>query len=96
MTSPALTLYGRQWCHLCDDLLAALEALRAAYAFSVKVIDVDSDPALEHRFNEIVPVLMWGDVELCRYHFDDARVRAALSGAEAVCARASASVTGDP
>ncbi|VVD92068.1 glutaredoxin [Pandoraea terrae] len=82
MSAPALTLYGRKWCHLCDDMLAALEALRPAYDFSVTVIDVDSDPALEARFDEIVPVLMLGAMELCRYRFDDAGVRAALDGGE--------------
>lgn len=78
MTVPALTLYGRKWCHLCDDMLAALEALRPAYDFSVTVIDVDSDPVLESRYDEIVPVLALGGRELCRYRFDAAAVRAVL------------------
>lgn len=70
MTAPALTLYGRKWCHLCDDMLAALEAMRPAWDFSVTVVDVDSDPALEAKYDEIVPVLALGERELCRYHFD--------------------------
>ncbi|MFJ2993129.1 glutaredoxin family protein [Pandoraea sp. NPDC087047] len=70
MTAPALTLYGRKWCHLCDDMLAALEAMRPAWDFSVTVIDVDSDPVLEAKYDEIVPVLALGERELCRYRFD--------------------------
>lgn len=70
MTAPALTLYGRKWCHLCDDMLAALEAMRPAWDFSVTVVDVDSDPVLEAKYDEIVPVLALGQRELCRYRFD--------------------------
>ncbi|MFM0287753.1 glutaredoxin family protein [Paraburkholderia megapolitana] len=79
MTAAPLTLYGRGWCHLCDDMLAALEPLLAEFGVQVEVIDIDADPALETRFNEWVPVLVCDGVELCHYHLDEARVRAALA-----------------
>ena len=83
MTHPArmapLTLYGRAWCHLCDDMQAALEPLLAEFGARVEVIDIDADPALEARYNELVPVLVCDGVELCHYHLDEGRVRAALS-----------------
>ncbi|MCC2960610.1 glutaredoxin family protein [Massilia sp. IC2-278] len=73
------TLYSRSWCHLCEDMLAALRALaHPGQAFDVEVIDVDADPVLEARFNELVPVL-YGDLaepELCHYFLDEAAVRA--------------------
>jgi len=73
------TLYSRSWCHLCEDMQAALRALeQPGQAFDVEVIDVDADPALEARFNELVPVL-YGDLaepELCHYFLDEAGVRA--------------------
>lgn len=72
--SPALTLYGRTYCHLCDDMLRGLQDLQSAIAFEVAVIDVDSDPRLEARFGEWVPVLMHGEHELCHYHLDTAAV----------------------
>ncbi len=65
-----MTLYGRSWCHLCEEMLAALEPLRAEFGFRVAVIDVDSDPQLEARHGERVPVLMHGETELCHYHLD--------------------------
>jgi glutaredoxin-like protein DUF836 len=71
-----LVLYSRKYCHLCDEMLAALSALDAT--LSPEVMDVDSDPALEARFGEHVPVLMLGDVELSRHRLDVARVRAYL------------------
>lgn len=71
---PALTLYSRTWCHLCDEMLGGLQALQVARPFDLTVVDVDSDPALEQRFGEWVPVLMHGDRELCHYHLDSAAV----------------------
>jgi glutaredoxin len=80
MTSPApLTLYGRAWCHLCEDMRAALEPLLAEFGAQVDVVDVDADALLEARYNELVPVLVCDGVELCHYHLDVARVRAALA-----------------
>jgi len=67
---PVLTLYSRTWCHLCEDMLSGLQVLQAGRSFELTVIDVDSDPALEQRFGERVPVLMHGDRELCHYHLD--------------------------
>ena len=68
MKSVRLTLYGRAWCHLCDDMLAGLETLRNEYGFSIDVVDVDADPALAHTYNERVPVLLVDGRELC-HHF---------------------------
>ena len=68
-------LYSRSYCHLCDDMLAALENLRAEFDFSVEVIDVDADEALIERYDELVPVLVGrhlGRTErrLCHYFLD--------------------------
>lgn len=73
-SGPALTLYSRTWCHLCDDMLAGLQSLQSGHSFELTVVDVDSDPVLEQRFGEWVPVLMHGDRELCHYHLDSAAV----------------------
>ena len=82
-----LTLYGRSYCHLCDDMKNALEPLRRSFSFVLHEVDVDSDPALEARFDELVPVLMTGgpaaspqDVrELCHYFLDVPAVQAWLA-----------------
>jgi len=76
------TLYSRSYCHLCEDMLAALNALQGpGLRFTVDVIDVDADPALVERFDELVPVLYGepaGD-ELCHYFLDEAAVRRYLA-----------------
>ncbi len=71
-----LTLYSRSYCHLCDEMLAALAPLLGEYGVAVDVVDVDSDAALEQRFGTLVPVLLHADTELCHYHLDTAKVRA--------------------
>lgn len=76
------TLYSRSYCHLCEDMLAALKAIDGSELFTVDVIDVDADPALLARFDELVPVL-FGDLaapELCHYFLDRAAVTAYVAG----------------
>ena len=61
-------------------MLAALESLRGEFVFEVAVVDVDADPALEARYDELVPVLADGEGrELCHYHLDLPKVREYLS-----------------
>ena len=74
-----LTVYSRTYCHLCDDLIAALRVLQGPFSFDVAVVDVDSEAALEERHGERVPVLMHGERELCHYFLDEPAVRAYLS-----------------
>lgn len=76
------TLYARGYCHLCDDMLAALRALETAQQpFAISVLDVDADPALVARFDELVPVLYGApdQPELCHYFLDPAAVQAYLA-----------------
>jgi hypothetical protein len=78
------TLYSRGYCHLCEDMLAALQALQAgALRFDIDVIDIDDErhAAALARFDELVPVL-YGDLrqpELCHYFLDEAAVRAYMA-----------------
>lgn len=76
---PVLTVYSRSYCHLCDDMIAGLQALQARHRFELRVEDVDSTPELERRYGELVPVLMHGERELCHYHLDAAAVTAYLA-----------------
>ena len=60
-------------------MLTALEALRGEFpyvSFAVEVLDVDADPELEARYDELVPVLADHEgSELCHYFLDHAKVR---------------------
>ena len=79
-------LYSRTYCHLCDDMLAALQAFSGEFAFTVEVVDVDADEALVVQYDELVPVLLGckgggAAVQLCHYFLDEARFRAFMAAA---------------
>lgn len=78
--APVFTVMSRQWCHLCHDLVMALEPIAAEFGWKIEVFDVDQDARLEARWNEWVPVLLHGEHELCHYHLDEAAVRAYCAG----------------
>ncbi|HRA82231.1 MAG TPA: glutaredoxin family protein [Thauera sp.] len=74
------TVLSREWCHLCHELVDALAPIAVEYGWSVEVVDVDQHAELEARWDELVPVLLHGDHELCHYHLDEAAVRAYCRG----------------
>ena len=74
-----LTLMSRGYCHLCHDMEAELAPLAAEFGATVTVVDVDADPALEAKYDELVPVLLHGETELCHYFLDGAKTREYLA-----------------
>lgn len=54
--------------------------LAEEFGASVRVLDVDSDPVLEARYDQLVPVLLHGETELCHYFLDETKIREYLAG----------------
>ncbi|MCS7007362.1 MAG: glutaredoxin family protein [Thermoleophilia bacterium] len=50
-------LYTAAGCGLCDDALAVLQAARSELGFSLEVVAIDGDDALERRYRALVPVV---------------------------------------
>ena len=75
-----LTLISRGYCHLCHDMEVAIKPLAEEFGAQVTIIDVDANPDLEARYDELVPVLLHGEIELCHYFLDEAKTREYLSG----------------
>jgi hypothetical protein len=63
-------------------MLGALRAFmaRQGLPYTVDVVDVDADPALVARFDELVPLLYAGGAELCHYFLDEAALADHLAG----------------
>ncbi len=83
---PYFIIYSRSWCHLCEDMLLALRAL-VGNELRVDVIDVDADPVLVERYDELVPVLMGvatdrAPEQICNYFLNDNAVRDFLARSE--------------
>jgi thioredoxin reductase (NADPH) len=74
-----LSLYSRSYCHLCQEMLTALESLRGEFAFDIEVVDIDADAVLAEKYNDWVPVLAAGDNDLCHYFLDEPKVREYLT-----------------
>lgn len=75
-----LTLLSRSYCHLCHDMEVALTPLAEEFGATVTVLDVDADAALEAKYDELVPVLLHGDTELCHYFLNEPKTRKYLAG----------------
>ncbi len=76
------TVYSRQGCHLCEDLLAQLIQLQQVRDFNIAEVDVDSSPQLIEQYGSQVPVVTCGDEKLCHYFLDQAAVMQALAGVD--------------
>ncbi|MES2933838.1 MAG: glutaredoxin family protein [Pseudomonadota bacterium] len=80
MKTCSLTIYSRSYCHLCDDMVAALRSLQTPYELVIDVVDVDADSDLLAMYDELVPVLVGirpngEQVKLCHYYLDEVVVR---------------------
>jgi methylated-DNA-protein-cysteine methyltransferase-like protein len=78
MKSRQLTVYIRRHCHLCEQMIQALESWRLGYGLNLQLLDVDEDPVLAARFGERVPVLADGEQILAEFFLDEAKLRSWL------------------
>jgi hypothetical protein len=58
MISRRVALYGKPGCHLCDDVLVLLEALRGEFDLTIREIDIHHDPMLLQKYWDKIPVLV--------------------------------------
>lgn len=70
-----LTLLFREYCGLCHQMRDALAPWQVRYGFELEIIDIDDFPELENQYNELVPVLLHGEREICHWHFDEAKLK---------------------
>ena len=74
--TPRLTVFVRRGCHLCTDMVQALERLRPELGFECLQVDIDRNPDLRRQYDTRVPVLVAGDTEICYYFLEEQRLRA--------------------
>ncbi|HEY9102984.1 glutaredoxin family protein [Chitinimonas sp.] len=66
-----LTLYGREYCSLCQQMREELRLLAPDLNLDVIWLDIDDDDVIERKYNEMVPVLTGdGDEIICFYHLN--------------------------
>ena len=67
---PRVTLFGRAGCCLCDEARKALQDVAATHPFELVEVDVASDPGLNARYGERIPVLAIDGDEAFEYRVD--------------------------
>jgi glutaredoxin len=72
--TPAVVLFGRPGCHLCDDARGMLE--RSGVAFAERDIEADDD--LLRRYLERIPVIEIDGEEAFDLVIDETALRASL------------------
>ena len=67
-----LIVYGREDCHLCQEMIVALKNFQTQVSFEFHVVDIDSDPELIVLYGEKIPVLMspLTNRMICHYFLD--------------------------
>jgi len=76
---PAITLYGRPGCHLCDDARAVLERIRETAPFALTEVDITDDDDLHRRYLERIPVVWLEGEELFELFVDEQALRRRLA-----------------
>ena len=70
-----LTLYSRENCHLCEDMIIQLQTMTQKYSFSLNIIDIDRTDEHLQKYNTSIPFLCFEDenksIEICKYFFDE-------------------------
>ena len=75
----SLVLYSREACHLCEDLIADLRSQEEFSSLPLKVVDIDKDAELMKQFNHDVPVLNYGEQQVCKHFLNPQALREVLA-----------------
>ena len=67
-----VVVYTAPGCHLCEP---AVEAVRAVCGDDFALVDITTDPDLERRYREWIPLVKVDGVERFRYEVDEVELR---------------------
>jgi len=79
--TPALTLYSRPGCHLCDEMKAVVDRVAASRPITMEVVDISSDTALEREFGLEIPVLFVDGRKVAKYRITEQALARVLDAA---------------
>ncbi len=74
-------LYGRPDCKLCNDAAQTLNALHSTYDFWVEKINIDDDPAIQEKLQELIPVVTFNGGNRVTVPVSDEKLRRAFKKA---------------
>jgi len=74
-----LTLYSRADCCLCEEMKAVLAQVQENLPFTLEQIDISTDPELESRFGQEIPVLFVNGHKAFKYRLTAGELRRRLA-----------------
>jgi glutaredoxin len=79
MTQARITLLGKPDCHLCDDARVVISRVADELGVSWEEVDITSDPQLQTKWWDQIPVTLVDGVQHDYWRVDETRLRAALT-----------------
>ena len=77
---PEAIVYTREGCHLCEQAELLLRRIARGHPMTIRLVDVDSDPALRALYGDRVPVVALDGRVLDEGNITEYRLRKALLG----------------
>lgn len=68
----SVVVFTAPGCHLCEP---ALEAVKNVCGDGFAIVDITTDPLLEGRYRERIPLVEVDGIERCRYVVDEDELR---------------------
>lgn len=74
-------VYGREECHLCQNMIIALQDFQKQVTFEFETVNIDFNPGLIALYGEKIPVLVSAanNQEICHYFLDLASLGAYIN-----------------
>jgi len=66
-----IDIYSRPGCHLCDEAKEVVERVRRRHPFSLRVVNIETDPSLESAYGTEIPVITINGNKAFKYHVDE-------------------------
>jgi glutaredoxin len=67
MRSIDVVIYSKPGCHLCEEMKAELRRAGCEELYSIREIDIESDPDLHSLYKNDIPVLLIDGIEAFRH-----------------------------
>ena len=80
-TTPAVTIYSRRGCHLCEVVRRIAQRIQQDVPFHLEYVEVDSSPLWLERFGNRVPVILIDQQEACSGKITEGQLRRAIEKA---------------
>ncbi len=79
MSKSQVIVYSKPGCHLCDVAKAVMENAGVSDRYTLKEINIESDPELLRKFKYDIPVVMIDGVECFRHRVDAEKFRTRIN-----------------